>query len=76
MNEQTKMSKQERNGNFTHRLKAVYNIQEKSYLDKPIWLRVGTAWVNRDNSINVTLDEFPQNGKLHIRDLPAPKQDN
>ena len=33
------------------------------------WIRAGSAWVNRDGSINVYLDVLPIDGKLHIREL-------
>ncbi len=48
--------------------KAVFTIVEKPALDRPLWIRVGTAFVNRDGSMNVQLDATPTNGKLHIRD--------
>jgi hypothetical protein len=32
------------------------------------WLRLGTAFINKDNSINVYLDAMPMNSKLHLRD--------
>lgn len=31
------------------------------------WTELGTAWTNRDGSINVVLDGTPVNGKLHLR---------
>lgn len=34
---------------------------------KDFFLRIGTAWVNRDGSINATLDALPTNGRLHLR---------
>ena len=49
--------------------KAVYTIIERQgQTEKKIWLRVGTAFVNRDQSMNVHLDASPTNGTLHIRD--------
>lgn len=35
--------------------------------DQKVWTRAGSAWVNRDGSINVYLDVLPLDGKLHIR---------
>jgi hypothetical protein len=35
---------------------------------KTHWMKLGTAFVNRDNSINVYLDVLPTNGKLQVRD--------
>ena len=49
--------------------KAVYTVVEREG-KKPIWLRLGIAFVNRDLSINVVLDALPVTGKLHIRDFP------
>ncbi len=46
--------------------KAVYTIVERN--DKKFWIRVGTAFVNKDQSINVRLDASPTNGQLHIRE--------
>jgi hypothetical protein len=33
------------------------------------WIRVGTAFPNRDQSFNLYLDVFPKNGKLQMREL-------
>ena len=49
------------------RPKGVYVIIEKDSLEKPVFRRVGTAFVNRDDSMNVYLDAVPLSGKLHIR---------
>ncbi len=48
--------------------KVVYTIVDRGQDKKPIWLRIGAAFVNRDQSLNVRLDAYPQNGTLHIRD--------
>jgi hypothetical protein len=48
--------------------KAVYTIVERPGNEKKLWIRVGTAFVNRDLSLNVRLDASPTNGQLHIRD--------
>lgn len=50
------------------KLKVVYTIIERDKERKPLWLRIGTAYVNRDQSLNVRLDAVPTNGSLHIRD--------
>ncbi|MEM9189727.1 MAG: hypothetical protein AAGF12_11160 [Myxococcota bacterium] len=47
--------------------KHVFTIIERSNGSKH-WLRIGTAFVNRDGSLNVVLDAFPSNGKLQIRE--------
>ena len=53
-------------------LKAVYTIIEGEHLEKPLFRRIGTAFVNRDRSLNVLLDALPVSGRLHIRD-PEPR---
>jgi len=54
--------------------KAVYTIVERGP-EKKYWVRIGTAFVNRDHSINVKLDASPTNGQLHIRDAdPLPER--
>lgn len=47
---------------------AVYTIRERSGLEKPIWLRVGIAFINRDGSFSLYLDAQPLDGKLHMRE--------
>src|SRR3989304_6685823 len=34
---------------------------------KSRWVRIGSAWVNRDRSMNIKLDALPLNGELQIR---------
>ena len=42
---------------------------------KVAWRLLGSAFVNRDNSINVYLDGLPVNGKLQLRDWDdAPRE--
>ena len=48
-------------------MKAVYVIRENG--EKSSWMKIGVAFVNRDDSLNVILDAVPVNGKLHIRDF-------
>ncbi len=50
------------------KFKVVYTIVERGEGKKPFWIRIGAAFVNRDQSMNVKLDAHPQNGMLHIRD--------
>ncbi len=33
------------------------------------WMRIGTAYQNKDDSINAYVDAFPREGKLQIREL-------
>ena len=49
-----------------------YTIVETNEDNKDFWQRVGSAWTNKDGSINITLNALPLNGKLHIR---VPKAD-
>lgn len=49
--------------------KAVYTIVKRPGEEsKSFWIRIGTAFVNHDLSLNVRLDASPTNGQLHIRD--------
>ena len=61
--------------------KAVYTIVERSQGsgaaeggDRKFWVRIGTAFINRDQSLNVRLDAVPTNGTLHIRDWVPPEE--
>lgn len=47
--------------------KDVFNIIETGD-GKSRWVRIGSAFVNRDGSINALLDALPLDGKIHIRD--------
>ena len=47
-----------------------YTIIETSRDGDDYWQRIGSAWTNKDGSINLSLNALPMNGKLHIR---APK---
>jgi hypothetical protein len=53
--------------------KAVYTIVERN--GKSFWIRIGTAFVNRDQSLTVRLDAQPCNGQLHIRESNYPSRD-
>jgi hypothetical protein len=46
----------------------VYTIVDRGDGKKDLWLRIGTAFVNRDQSLNVMLNALPIDGKLHIRE--------
>lgn len=54
-------------------IKAVYTIVDKPG-DKSFWVRIGTAFLNRDGSWNLKLDALPMNGSLQMRD-PFPPRD-
>lgn len=45
----------------------VYTVIESGNRPKPFWLRLGSAFENRDGSINVYLEALPVNGKLQLR---------
>ena len=49
--------------------KGVFTIIEADNVERPIFRRIGTAFVNQDHSLNVLLDASPISGKLHIREL-------
>jgi hypothetical protein len=54
----------------------VYTITEKPGSDKSFWSKIGSAWINRDLSINIQLDALPVNGKLHLRENPERSTDH
>jgi len=58
-------------------MKDVFHIVDRSGSgeepDKSIWTKVGVAFVNKDQSLNVLLDVIPLDGKLHIRERRAAK---
>ncbi len=45
---------------------AVFSIRESK--GGSIWVRAGSAFVNKDGSLNVLLDVLPLDGKLHVRE--------
>lgn len=54
----------------------VFSIREQK-VEKPnnggsetrnIWVKAGSAFMNRDGSVNVYLDVLPIDGKLHVRE--------
>ena len=57
----------------------VFSIKETTS-EKPneekrtLWVKAGTAWVNRDGSLNVYLDVLPLDGKLHVREFTEEKR--
>lgn len=40
-----------------------------------VWVRAGIAFVNRDDSITLSLDVLPLDGRLHCREFVAEKRD-
>jgi hypothetical protein len=49
------------------KMHAVYTVVPKPE-GKDLWLRVGSAFPNRDGSLTVFLDAVPINGRLQIRE--------
>lgn len=47
---------------------AAFSIIEKEGFERPVWHKVGVAWVNRDGSINVQFDSLPLGGKVQLRE--------
>lgn len=55
--------------------KEVYTILDpEKDGEKSRWIRIGVAFPNKDDSLNVILNCLPINGKLHIR--PPKAKDN
>ena len=55
----------------------VFNVKDFERADgtkDSMWNRCGSAFVNKDGSLNVLLDLLPADGKLHIR-APSPKKE-
>jgi hypothetical protein len=51
----------------TKKIQAVYTVVSKND-GKEVWLRLGSAFPNRDGSLTVLLDAVPTNGRLQIRE--------
>ena len=52
----------------------VWTIRKGKDGERDFWKCIGTAFINRDGSLNVMLDALPLDGKLHIRE-PKEKDD-
>ncbi len=57
-------------------IKDVFVMTDRSGDDKSTWIRIGVAFVNKDQSLNVVLDAIPISGRLHIRDRRPLKKNN
>jgi len=59
-------------GNMTEAEKqaplVVYTIVKRERDGRNFWVRIGTAFRNRDGSLSALLDAVPTNGTLHIRE--------
>lgn len=53
--------------------KEVFHIKDLGDGKKSLWTRIGSAFVNKDGSINAFLEALPIDGRLHIRDPREPK---
>lgn len=63
--------------NATRQPLVVYTIVEREKDKKKLWVRIGSAFRNRDGSLNAMLDAVPTNGSIHIRELrPLPARDH
>ncbi len=51
----------------TNMFKVVSPVEGKN--GKTFWIRIGTAFTNRDGSTNVYLNAYPTSGKLQIREF-------
>lgn len=47
---------------------AVFAIRETK--QGTVWIRAGVAFVQPDDSLNISLDVLPLDGKLHVREVP------
>lgn len=47
--------------------KAVYCVAERGK-GRRLWLRIGTAFPNRDGSLTIRLDAVPLSGQLQVRE--------
>ena len=52
--------------------KDVFTIVQRKG-QKPPWLKIGSAFVNKDDSLTVYLNALPVNGELNIREA-KPKE--
>ena len=54
-------------------IKDVFTVTDREGDQRDRWTKIGIGFVNRDNSMNVILDAYPANGRLHIRDRETRK---
>jgi hypothetical protein len=50
-------------------MKVLCPVEKEGSEKKTYWIRCGTAFWNRDQSINLYLDVLPRNGRLQVREL-------
>jgi hypothetical protein len=44
-----------------------FNVRNRGEGRDPYWAFIGSAFTNKDGSLNVTLDSLPMDGKIVIR---------
>jgi hypothetical protein len=52
----------------------VFVMKTNEITNETTWVKGGSAFVNRDGSVNVYLDVLPLDGRLHIRDETEKKE--
>lgn len=50
------------------KVKDVFAVSDRGEEGKSYWSKIGVAFVNKDDSLNVVLDCVPMTGRIHIRD--------
>ncbi len=54
---------------------SIKEIPEKPNEEKKtVWVKAGSAFLNRDGSLNVYLDVLPLDGRLHVREAVEDKR--
>jgi hypothetical protein len=54
---------------------AVYAVVERKEGMRPYWMRIGTAFTNRDDSLTLVLDAFPAStNRLQVREQRFPEE--
>ncbi len=54
---------------------SVYTVREGKADKKGFWVRVGSAWTNKDGSLSLELDALPTNGRLVVRERQKDEPD-
>ena len=44
-----------------------FNIRSRGEGRDPYWMPIGSGWVNKDGSFNLTFDALPIDGKVTVR---------
>lgn len=52
----------------------IFTVTKREGQEKGFWVRIGTAWENKDGSLNCVLDALPVNGTMNIRE-PRERED-